>query len=91
MEGEGSALFARYDLFFPLDSQIARIFWPMKRLTALRVVIYVIHGWIFVQVKRCQSTAFLKMVSDQEMLYSGIMSHVRLEKYVWAKLVNEDD
>ena len=44
MKGEGGTLFARYDLFFPLDSQIARIFYPMKRLTALRVVTCVIHG-----------------------------------------------
>ena len=46
MEGEGGALFARYDLFFPLDSQIARIFYPKKLLTALKVVTCVTHRWI---------------------------------------------
>ena len=90
-EGEGGALFVRYDMFFPLDSQIARIFCPMKRLTALRVVTCLIHGWILVQAERGQSAAFFKMVSDQERLYPDIMSPVRLGKYVWVWLVNEDD
>ena len=31
------------------------------------------------------------MVFDQERLYPDIMSHVRLGKYVWAWLVNEND
>ena len=59
MEGEGGALFAHYDLFFPFDSQIARIFYPKKRLAALMVVTCVTHGWILVQAERVQSTAFL--------------------------------
>ena len=63
MKGEGGALFAHYDLLFPLDSQITRIFYPMKRLTALRVVACVAHGWILVQAERGQPVAFLKMVS----------------------------
>ena len=83
-EGEGGALFARYDLFFPLDSQIAHIFCPKKRLTALRVVTCVTHGWILVQAERGQPVAFLKMVSGQERLYPGIMSPVQLRKYVCA-------
>ena len=83
-EGEGGALFARYNMFFPLDSQIVRIFCLMKRFTVLMVVTYVIHGWILVQAERGQSAAFLKMVSSQERLYPDIMSHVWLEKYVWA-------
>ena len=84
MEGEGGALFLCYDMFFPLDSQVTRIFCPKKRLTALKVVTCVTHGWILVQVERGQPTAFLKMVSSQKKLYPGIMSHVRLGKYVWA-------
>ena len=91
MEEEGGALFAYYDLLFPLDSQITRIFYPMKRLTAHRVVECVPYGWILVQAERGQPAAFLKMVSSQERLYPSIMSHVRLGKYVWVWLVNEDD
>ena len=91
MEGEGGALFSRYDMFFPLDSQVTRIFCLKKRLTALKVVMCVTHGWILVQAKRGQSAAFLKMVSSQEKLYLGIMTYVQLGKYVWAWLVNEDD
>ena len=68
MEGEGGALFAHYDLFFPLDSQIARIFYSMMRLTAIRVVTCVTRGWLFVQAKRGQLAAYLKMVSGQERL-----------------------
>ena len=63
----------------------------MKRLTALKVVTCVIHGWIIVQAKRGQPATFSKMVSGQEGLYPGIMSPVWLKKYVWAWLVNEDD
>ena len=48
MEGEGGALFACYGLFFPLDSQIARIFCSMMRLTAIRAVMCMTHGWLFV-------------------------------------------
>ena len=84
-------MFARYDLFFPLDNQIARIFFSMKRLTALSVVTCVTHGWVFVQTKRGKLAAFLKMVFDQERLYLDIMSHIRLGKHVWVWLVNEDD
>ena len=87
VEGESGALFAHYDLFFPLDSQIACIFCPMKRLTALKVVTYVTHGWILVQAESGQPVVFLKMVSGQERLYPGIMSLVWLGKYVWAWLV----
>ena len=83
-EEEGGALFARYDLFFPLDSQIARIFCSIKRLTALRVVTCVTHGWIFVQAERGQPTTFLKMVFGQGRLYPGIMSHVWHGKHVWV-------
>ena len=81
----------RYDLFFPLDSQVARIFYPKKCLAALRVVMCVTHGWILIQAERGQPAAFLKMVASHERLYPGIMLHVRLGKYVWAWLVNEDD
>ena len=91
MEEEGGAFFVRYDLFFPLDNQVARIFCPKKCLTALRVVTCVTHEWILVQAERGQLATFLKMVVSQERLYSGIMSHVRLGKYVWVWLVNEDD
>ena len=63
-EGEGGTLFARYDLFFPLDSQIARIFCSMMLLTTIRVVTCVTHGWIFVQAERGQQAAYLEMVSD---------------------------
>ena len=52
----------RYDMFFPLDSQVARIFCPKKRLTTLMVVTCVTHGWIFVQAKVGQLVAFLKMI-----------------------------
>ena len=31
------------------------------------------------------------MVADKERLYSDIISHARLGKYVWAWLVNEDN
>ena len=55
------------------------------------MVTCVTHGWIFVQVNRGQPAVYLKMVSDQERLYPDIMSPVRLGKYVWAWLVNEDD
>ena len=48
-------------------------------------------GWLFVQAERGQPAAYLKMVSSQERLYPEIMSHVRLGKYVWVWLVNEDD
>ena len=37
-EGEGNAFFVRYDLFFPLDSQVVLIFCPNKCLIALKVV-----------------------------------------------------
>ena len=43
-EGKGGALFACYDMFFPLDSQIARIFCSMVCLIATRVVTCVTHG-----------------------------------------------
>ena len=52
-EGEGGAFFVRYDMFFPLDSQVARIFCLKKCLTTLRVV----TGF-----ERGQSAVFLKMV-----------------------------
>ena len=48
-------------------------------------------GGYFVQAEIGQPTAFLHMVSGQEMLYPSIMSPIRLGKYVWAWLVNEDD
>ena len=88
---EVSALFERYDPFFPLDSQIVRILCSMMHLTAIRVVTCVTHGELFVQPERGQPTAFLKMVADQERLYLGIISLAQLGKYVWAWLVNEDD
>ena len=47
------------------------------------------RGWILVQIEAGQSAAFLKMVTGQEKLYLGIISHIQLEKYVWAWLVNE--
>ena len=81
----------RYDLHFPLDSQVVRIFCLKKCLTALREVTCVTHGWILVQVERGKPAAFLNMVVGQERLYLGIMSHVRLGKYVWVCLVNEDN
>ena len=81
----------RYDLFFPLDSQIARIFCPKKCLTALGVVTCVTHGWIVVQAERGRSDAFLEMVACQERLYPGIKSPARLGKHDWAWSVNEDD
>ena len=84
MEGEGGALFMRYDLFFPFDRQIAYIFCSKKRLTALKVVTCVTHGWILVQAERGQLIAFLKMISGHERLYPGVMSPVRLGRYVWA-------
>ena len=74
-EGEGGALFVGYNPFFPLDSQVARIFCPKKCLTTLRVVTWVTHGWILVQAKRGQPRAFLKMVVE---------SPVRLREYVWV-------
>ena len=61
------------------------------RLTAIKAVTYVTYGWLFVQAERGQPTAFLKMVAGQERLFSGIIFLVRLGKYVWAWLVNEDD
>ena len=61
------------------------------RLTVIRVVTCVTHGWLFVQTERGQSVAYLKMVSSQERLYLNIMSHIQLEKYVWIWLVNKDD
>ena len=45
-------MFARYDLFFPLDRQVARIFCPKKCLIALRVVTCVTHRRILVQAER---------------------------------------
>ena len=51
-EGEGGAMFACYDLLFALDSQIVRIFYSMMRLTSIRVVTCVTHGWLFVQAQR---------------------------------------
>ena len=50
-----------------------------------------IHGWLFVQAERGQLVASLKMVADHERLYPDIISPVRLGKYVWVWLVNEDD
>ena len=91
MRGEGGASFACYDLFFPLDSQVARIFCPKKCLTALKVVTCATHGWILVQAEVGQPATFLKMIAGQERLYPGIISLARLGKYVWAWLVNEDD
>ena len=82
MEGEGGILFVHYDLFFPIDNQVACIFCPKKCLTALKVVMCLTHGWILVQTKRGQSTVFLNMVANQERLYPDIMSPVRLENYV---------
>ena len=81
----------RYDLFFPFDSQIARIFCSLMRLAAIRMVTYMTHGRIFVQAERGQLATYLKMVSGQERLYPNIMSPVRLGKYVWVWFVNEDD
>ena len=49
------------------------------------------HGWIFIQVEVGQPAVFLKMIADQERLYTGIISLARLGKYVWAWIVNEDD
>ena len=74
----------RYDLFFPLNSQVARIFLPKTCLSAFRVVTCVTHGWILVQTKAGRSTAFLKMVADQERLYPYIISLAQPGKYVWA-------
>ena len=79
-----SCVMTCYDLFFPLDSQVARIFYPKKCLTALRVVTCVTHGWIFVQAEVGQPAAFLKMIAGQERLYPGIISLARLGKYIWA-------
>ena len=55
------------------------------------MVTCVTYGWILVQVERCQPIAFLKMVAGHERLYPGIISPVRLGKYVWVWFVNEDD
>ena len=44
LKGEGGVLFARYDLFFPLDCQVARISYPKKCLTVLRMV--VCDSWV---------------------------------------------
>ena len=63
MEGEGGSLFVRYDLFFPLDSQIVLIFCSMMRLTTIKVVTCVTHGELFVQAERGMLDAFLKMVA----------------------------
>ena len=82
-ERESGALFVRYDLFFPLDSQIACIFCSMMRLTAIRVVTCVTHGELFVQAERGQPAA-LKMVASHERLYLGIISPTQLVKYVWV-------
>ena len=81
----------RYDLFFPLDSQVACIFCSKKCLIALRVVTCATHGWILVQAEVDQLAAFLKMIAGQERLYPSIISPAQLRKYVWAWLVNEDD
>ena len=89
--GEGGALFTCHNLFFPLDSQTARIFCSMTRLTAIRLVTCVTHGWLFVQAEISQPAALLKMVAGQERLYPNIISPTRLGKYVWVWLVNEDD
>ena len=59
-EGEGDVLFACYDIFFHLDSQVAHIFCFMMCLTVIRVVTYVALGWLFVQVERGQSSCLLK-------------------------------
>ena len=100
-EGEGGALFTFYDMFFLLYNQttlqIAKL--PFKwlncpyllRLTSIREVTCVTHGMLFVSVKRGQSVAFLKMVAGEERLHPGIISPARLRKYVWTRLVNEDD
>ena len=90
-KGESGALFVCYDLFFPLDSQTARIFYSVMHLTSIGVATCVTHRWLLVQVERGQSAAFLKMVAGQERLYPGIISPARLGKYVWTWLVNEDD
>ena len=65
---EGGGFSAHHDLFFHLNSQVARIFCPKKCLTALSVVTCVTHGWILAQVERSQPRAFLKMVGGQERL-----------------------
>ena len=52
-EGKGDALVACYDMLFPLDSQIACIFCFKIRLTVIRAVTYVTHGWFFVQTEGC--------------------------------------
>ena len=52
MEGEGDALFARYDLLFLIDTQVARVFCPNKCLTTLGVVTCVIHGMIHIKAER---------------------------------------
>ena len=80
-----------YDLFFPIDNQVVCIFYPKKCLTTLSLVMCLTHGWILVQAERGQPTVFLKMVANQKRLYPGIMSHVRLENYVWVWLINKDD
>ena len=54
----------RYDLFFPLDSQVVRIFSPNTCLTAFRVLTCVTHGWILVQTEASRPVAFLKMLAD---------------------------
>ena len=60
MEGEGGALFACYDLFFLLDSQIACIFCSMMRLTAIRVVTCVTHGSFICSSRERSADCLLK-------------------------------
>ena len=90
-EGEGDALFACDDMFFPLDNQTALIFRFMMRLTVIRVVMCLTRGWLPVQAERGQPTASLKMVASQDRLYPSIIYLARLGKYCWVWLVNEDD
>ena len=78
-------------MFFPLDSQGARIFYPKKCLTALMVVTCLTQWWILVQAEARQPTTFLKMVVVQERLYPVIIFLTWLGKYIWAWLVNGDN
>ena len=72
----------RYDLFFPLDSQVASIFCPTTCLTAFMVVMCVTHRWILFQTEAGQPAAFLNMVAGHERLYPDIISPTRPGKYV---------
>ena len=75
-----------YDLFFPVDSQVAHIFFPKKCLTTLRAVTCVTHVGQPTEVGQLaevgQPATFLKMIAGQERLYPGIISLAELGKYV---------